>query len=598
MNYMSVFSDFVSQSIFCRALGWTVLHSIWQGVCVGLLAVVLLKKSKNLNSVARYRIALLSLFTMLDLAVATFVYYYQQPQQVATYKRIGESVESVSVTSVVGNGALTQPISATKTTFLLSDFTQFIEQHLAWVVIIWAIGVLVLGLRLASGLHFIYRLRTRVEPLTEAAQHWLETLEVLKNKLEIRQKIGLVESALVKSPTALGWLRPMILMPIGLLNSLSVSEVEVILAHELSHIKAKDYLVNIFQSVIEILFYYHPIVWWLSSVIRKEREHRCDDWAVFLCGNPMLYAKTLVKAQAFSTPQYSRVFGIPQTSPNGLTMGFSKEPKNILLERVKRILIPSKNQNIDDLHNDAHRFIMKKLTAISLLAATTIGVLIAFSPYVAPRKQVIESQQQNPELTTAAMQTQAISTNFNAAPATIGTPQTLAMQATMVPNKVNANTIFQKLERALGTKGAKEVYENLDTQDISDITIGRENNGQSTLINILRNNGSSHSIRVDTVEKSGHSPQTIAVQSQPQFQSTETTWTSHSGDAAAIGQLDGVQSYLKDRKILKNENVHHIKISEKGLWIDGALQADELHQACLARVDCKKCTLELNMGEE
>jgi beta-lactamase regulating signal transducer with metallopeptidase domain len=598
MNYMSVFSDFVSQSIFCRALGWTVLHSIWQGVCVGLLAAVLLKKSKNLNSVARYRIALLSLFTMLDLAVATFVYYYQQPQLAATHRKIGEYVESVPTASVVENGALTQPISATKTTFLLSNFTQFVEQHLAWVVIIWAIGVLILGLRLASGLHFIHRLRTRVQPLTGTAQHWLETLDVLKNKLQIRQKIGLVESALVKSPTALGWLRPMILMPIGLLNSLSVSEVEVILAHELSHIKAKDYLVNIFQSVIEILFYYHPIVWWLSSVIRKEREHRCDDWAVFLCGNPMLYAKTLVKAQAFNTPQYSRVFGSLQTSPNGLTMGFSKEPKNILLERVKRILIPSKNQNIDDLHSDADRFIMKKLTAISLLAATTIGVLIAFSPYVAPRKQVIESPQQNPELTTAAMQTQAISTNFSAAPTSVATPQPLAMETVMAPNAANANTIFQKLERALGTKGAKEIYENLDTHNIADMTIGHENNGQSTLVNIRRTDGSSHSIRVDTVGKTGYLPQNVTLKGQPHWQSKETTWTSHTGDAATLGQLDGVQAYLKDRKILKNENVHHIKISEKGLWIDGALQADELHQACLARVDCKKCTLELNMGEE
>jgi len=95
----------------------------------------------------------------------------------------------------------------------------------------------------------------------------------------------------------LGIIKPILLFPIGLINSLSPKEVEAILAHELAHIKRHDYFFNILQSFAEVAFYYHPAIWYISNVIRNERENCCDDIAIATTGHPVSYAKTLVKLQ-------------------------------------------------------------------------------------------------------------------------------------------------------------------------------------------------------------------------------------------------------------------------------------------------------------
>jgi GWxTD domain-containing protein len=102
-----------------------------------------------------------------------------------------------------------------------------------------------------------------------------------------------VNSALVQVPTVIGWLRPAVLLPIGCLTGLSTIQIEAIFVHELAHIRRHDYLVSIFQSIVEAVLFYHPAVWWVSRQVRREREESCDDLAVKISGDSLAYAKAL-----------------------------------------------------------------------------------------------------------------------------------------------------------------------------------------------------------------------------------------------------------------------------------------------------------------
>jgi hypothetical protein len=120
-----------------------------------------------------------------------------------------------------------------------------------------------------------------------------EALEGLCHRLRVSRPVRLVESALVEVPSVVGWLRPVILFPASALTQLHPLQIEVILAHELAHVRRLDYLVNLLQDAVETLLFYHPGVWWVSHRMRVEREHCCDDLAVAACGNVLGYARAL-----------------------------------------------------------------------------------------------------------------------------------------------------------------------------------------------------------------------------------------------------------------------------------------------------------------
>jgi beta-lactamase regulating signal transducer with metallopeptidase domain len=146
----------------------------------------------------------------------------------------------------------------------------------------------------------------------------------------------------------MGWLKPVILLPIGFVNHLSFAEVEAVLAHELAHIARRDWIFNLLQAFVESLFYYHPAVWWISQVVRRERENACDDVALAATGNPLAFARALVQVQEMAAP-------IP-----ALALALSGKRRRPLLERVRRIL----NQAPQQQHQ-----VMEKITATVILLA-------------------------------------------------------------------------------------------------------------------------------------------------------------------------------------------------------------------------------------
>ena len=160
---------------------------------------------------------------------------------------------------------------------------------------------------------------------------WQERLDSLCEQLRVSRGVRLCESALVEVPTVIGWLRPVILVPASLFTGLSAPQLEALLAHELAHIRRYDYLVNLIQTAVETLLFYHPAVWWVSAQVREEREHCCDHCVVRQTGNAREYARLLAQLAepAFGTvapkPALARAFSAPMA-------------EHQLVHRVRQIL--------------------------------------------------------------------------------------------------------------------------------------------------------------------------------------------------------------------------------------------------------------------
>ena len=174
-------------------------------------------------------------------------------------------------------------------------------QLVPWVTWIWMAGVVVFAVIHARGLYVVRRLcRVDVGEINEE-NPLRRRMETLADRLGIRRAIRLLQSKRVSTPMVIGWIRPVVLVPVGIMTGLSPSGLDAILAHELAHIRRHDYLVNVLQVLIETLLFYHPTVWWLSRRIRLEREYCCDDEAAAVCGSNLDFAKALVALEGART---------------------------------------------------------------------------------------------------------------------------------------------------------------------------------------------------------------------------------------------------------------------------------------------------------
>lgn len=334
-NLITIFSE---ETLY--ALGWTVIHSLWQAALVALLIGIILIPLQRVGPQYRYLLSFTGLLAILSMSVVTFSYLYTTPF----------SQETILIAGEFSQGTANTTVNQWEQFSLW--FSGYFNQHLPLIVILWILGLLFFTLRLVGGLGYLsYLKKNHVAPITEV---WQTKVDAIAKSIRLSKPVQVLESAIVEVPMVLGYFKPVILMPVGAFNNLSPEQVEAVLAHEMAHIVRNDFLYNILQSLVETLFYFNPAVWWLSSVVRTERENCCDDVAISVCGNSLQYAKTLVALQEMNlrAPALSIPFG---------------KSKGQLLNRVKRIL----NQP-----NHKSR-IMEKLFATLLLISAI--VLVAFS---------------------------------------------------------------------------------------------------------------------------------------------------------------------------------------------------------------------------
>lgn len=258
-----------------HALGWALVHSLWQDalLAAGLTSLLTIIPARAAR--LRYALATAALALMLALPVATALRLY---------------------------GASDGVISPRTFMTLTSRIRSGVEPTLPWIVGLWLVGVLVLSAQLASGWRTTRRLATTGTRVVPAA--WQSAFDRLAAQLRVSRPVRLVASALVQVPAVIGWWRPVILIPVSVLTGggLTPQQLDALLVHELAHVRRHDYLVNLLQTVIEALLFYHPAVWWVSSRVREEREHCCDDLAVAACGDARFYATALLTMEQLRAP--------------------------------------------------------------------------------------------------------------------------------------------------------------------------------------------------------------------------------------------------------------------------------------------------------
>ncbi len=289
MNYLSS----LISGPFIDALGWTLVHSIWQGALIASLVAIIMIMLRKGSAKSRYLVYFSSLILMLGISVATFIKVYD-PADASEKIDTAQGVESINEDLFLAahENSFTEESQFGKAK---KAFAGYFERNFPLFVSLWFLGICFFLLKFLGG--YAYSQRLKHYRTLEATKYWNRKVLILSHKIGLNKSIRLAESALIKVPMVVGYLKPVILVPLGMLSSLPPQQVEAILTHELAHIYRKDYLFNLIQSVIDILFFYHPAIWWISRNIRMEREHICDDLVIMVNQDSIEYARALASVQ-------------------------------------------------------------------------------------------------------------------------------------------------------------------------------------------------------------------------------------------------------------------------------------------------------------
>jgi GWxTD domain-containing protein len=266
---MTAFEQLVHTPL-AKAVGWTLFHSLWEGALAALvlLAVLIAVRSPR----ARYAWACVAMSGALAGFALTFCLLSSQARSAAT-----AVPQAIPRAPAVESQSPPGPPARFR-----------IEDVLPWLAPFWIAGVVVFHLRSVAGWMATQRMRDR--GVCRAPDPWPQRLQHLSARLRVSQPVALLETCLADVPVVIGYLRPLILVPVGMLAGMPAAQVEAILLHELAHIQRGDYLVNLLQTVVEGFLFYHPAIWWISGVIRAERENCCDDLVVVASGDAREYA--------------------------------------------------------------------------------------------------------------------------------------------------------------------------------------------------------------------------------------------------------------------------------------------------------------------
>lgn len=276
-------------------LGWTLIHFLWQGTAIGLLAALALSLWRS-SAPLRHGVAALGLLGCALLPIGTFFLLGHHP--VVVSEPIAPAAATPRVPVRVVTGEAIDPLLEAAELKASAEAAARGPAWMPWLVAGWSVGVLVLSLQLAVGWWRIHRLKRGALPLED--EEWIRRLLRLQSALGVKQTVRIMRSALVIVPQVVGWLRPVIFLPARVLTGLTPEQIDLLLAHELAHIRRHDYLVNVLQSLVEVALFYHPVVWWLSAQIRREREICCDELVLQMGSDRASYAQMLVELSALN----------------------------------------------------------------------------------------------------------------------------------------------------------------------------------------------------------------------------------------------------------------------------------------------------------
>ncbi len=305
------------QSVFLQSLGYAIANSLWQIAILWLFYILTTSILKPKASV-KYTLAVILQSIGFIWFIITLFFYYSAYNQL------------VPVTTTTSGGTITTivpPGTGVRSTIL--KIMIFAEQLLPFLSAAYLILMIFLSVRWVVG--YRYTLQIRKEGLVKMPANWRVFVQETSRQLGITREVSIFLSEKIASPLTIGFLKPLILVPVASINHLSVSQLEAILLHELAHIKRYDYLINILLSVAEISLFFNPFTRLFSKHIRKERENSCDDWVLQFQYSASTYAEALLRmAQLQATPAFA--------------MAAAGNHQHELLNRVKRMIGANENR--------------------------------------------------------------------------------------------------------------------------------------------------------------------------------------------------------------------------------------------------------------
>ncbi len=351
------------------AAGWTMLHLVWVGAVIGVLAVLSRRLLRSAGPEVRHTAALAWLVVVAGSPVMIFVCVFEPglpgasglSAAVSSSERVSGDVllireGTIQARAAFGGDAEIETI----------DISQWrLASAVRYLPAFWLTGSLLAQLMLATGLIGVRRLRRSARMIESGDIP--RRLRALANSLRIARSVGVGVCDRLAVPVLLGIIRPIILLPPAALSGWTIEQLEMVLLHELAHLRRWDNLINILQRVVESLLFFHPVVWWLSGWLRLEREVCCDRLVVGRLGEPVAYAEMLVALAESNHRERAAVVAMADRQ---------------VLIRIRRLL------NIEDRS--------MKLTmpeGIGLLGALIVGTLLVFGLQAAQAEPRAESNE-------------------------------------------------------------------------------------------------------------------------------------------------------------------------------------------------------------
>jgi bla regulator protein BlaR1 len=345
----------VFQSVFLQSLGYAIANSLWQMAILWLFYLLITSILKPKASVKYTLAVILQSIGFIWFIVTLFFYYSAYNQWVPT--TAGTSAGTITTIVPPGTGFRSS----------ILKLMIWAEQLLPYLSAAYLILMIFLSVKWIIG--YRYTLQIRREGLSKMPANWRVFVQDTARQLGITRDVRIFLSEKIASPLTIGFLKPLILVPIASINHLTVAQLEAILLHELAHIKRYDYLINILLSVAEISLFFNPFTRLFSTHIRKERENSCDDWVLQFQYSASTYAEALLRmAQLQTTPAFA--------------MAASGSHQHELLNRVKRMIGDNEN-----------RFTYKKQLLSFLLVTGILSSVAWFHPE--PSKKTTADSQKN-----------------------------------------------------------------------------------------------------------------------------------------------------------------------------------------------------------
>ncbi|PHN07306.1 M56 family metallopeptidase [Flavilitoribacter nigricans] len=273
------------------AIGWTIFHSLWQLSLIALIIYLILRFIPRKKAEFRYSLLLIGMLVGL---VCTGITFFQEwkPERSAANIMVNARPDTPA--------AIPNALPAGEPTPSLWDqfdiLGQKLDAHIPVITFFWLSGLLLFSAYLLFGLLYLKYLEHRRSSLP--SDQWLIRLEALQLQMGVKSPVRLFISDAVHEPITFQLFRPVIMVPVFFFTGLTPAQIEVLLLHELAHIRRYDFTINLLQSLVEIIFFFHPAIWWLSGRIREEREYCCDNAVLAVRQDPFPYVEALTRIQS------------------------------------------------------------------------------------------------------------------------------------------------------------------------------------------------------------------------------------------------------------------------------------------------------------